>query len=133
MICFLPVVEDFLKPVKVGATLGGADGLAKYGACSTLTKLAFDPVEVLDLAQDPATVFGGFSSLKGVVKSTAHVSPAANGSESLLVFVVPGFDEGLVGLVAVALEGAGEAFWDEGFEAVVAAIVVPLVEGVAFG
>ena len=74
---------------------------------------------MLDLTQDPAAVFGGFSGLKSVVKSAPGVGPAADGGEFLvgpdLILLVPGFNEGLVGLVAVALEGAGEAGGHEGF------------------
>jgi hypothetical protein len=69
--------------------------------------------------------------------SSRAYGPAADGGEFLigtgLVLLVPGFDEGLVGLIAVALEGAGEVGGHEGFEAVVAAVVVPLVEGVTLG
>ena len=58
-----------------------ANGLSKVRTSSALSQVALDPVEVLDLAQDPAGASGVVSTLESVMKFTSDVGPTGGAFE----------------------------------------------------
>ena len=115
--------EDPVDSLNNGSALVLPSGLSKPGSGPAFTQLAFDPVEVLDLAQEPAGASGVVCALEGVMKFAPDVGPAGSTFEWSGML----FEEGLVGLVAVALDGALVVFGQDAFEALVAAPGVPVV------
>ena len=89
----------------------------------TLAKVTFNPVEVLDLTQDPTGATGVIPTSQGVVEFSPDVSPASRAFEGRRML----FEEGLVSLVAIALDRALVVLGKDGFQAMMTSSGVPVV------
>lgn len=112
-----------VKALDEGAALLLPGDLSDFWACPTFAEFAFDAVEVLDLPQDPAAASGMVFAFEGFVEFPPHMGPARGALDwgGML------FEEGLIALVAVALEGALIVVRHDFFEALVAAPLVPMI------
>lgn len=119
----LKMEERPVEALDDGATLLLPGDLSDFWACPTLTEFAFDPVEDLDLPQDPTAPAGVVSAFEGFMKFPSDMGPTgcALHRDGML------FDEGLVALVTVALEGALIVVWHDFLEALMASPFVPMI------
>ena len=119
----LKMDERLVETLDDGAALSLPGDLPDFWACPTLSQFAFDPVEVLDLSQDPTTPAGVISAFEGFMEFPPDMGPAG----CAFYWGAMLFDEGLVALVTVALEGALIVVRHHFFEALMASPLVPMI------
>jgi len=119
----LKMDERLVETLDDGAALSLPGDLPDFWACPTLSQFAFDPVEVLDLSQDPTAPAGVVSAFEGFMKFTSNMGPAGCALHRGGML----FDEGLVALVTVALEGTLIVVRHDFFEALMASSLVPMI------
>ncbi len=93
------------------AAVTGTQGLPLLRTSLGPAQLLFDVVEVLDLQQQPAGVLRG--AFDGFMELAPGVCPARRQGDAAFV----AFGKGRVGLIAVALHGAGEVSGDDALQA----------------
>lgn len=115
--------ERFLDAIEDRTALLGAHGGTQFGAGLRFAQGAFDPVKVLDLAQDPA---GAPRRLfQGLVELPAGVRPASGQLD-----FVASFFKGGVGAVAIALQHAFKVTGNESLKTLRRPAGFPAIEHV---
>ena len=119
--------QHFFKPGNDGAALTGAHGLAQTRAGAVRAQFGFDAIELLDLAQEPATEQR--RSFAGFIKLPADVRPTTGQRDD----DVAAIDEGAIRRVTIALQRAGERRGNDRSQARGRAADLPAKKYVAFG
>src|SRR5688572_20878982 len=103
-----------------------SDCLAQVGASLALSQGGFDPVEMLDLAHDPASPSGRL--FESIVELPSHMRPAAGEFDA-----VGSIGKGAVSAIAIALQDSFEVAPKQVLQTIRGATGFPAIEHIATG
>src|SRR5690606_28418940 len=123
------VLTPAMQPFHDRTALRGAHRLTQYGPCPLPAQVGFDPIEMLELAQDERA--RGLRLIEGVAKRPALVSHASAQQDDAIraLFALP-HKSGIAG-IPVGLHNAPPVVGNDAFQALRPATRMPCKEGIS--